>query len=150
MEHRPSRFGVRWSTARPCLGLPFILSDVESDSKAKFMCNICTRVYFCTLGVNLHPGCMLSHENGVLRKYCRVQNYTGCKFAPTFQVKQIELHPDVFLHPCVFCAYERKTLSCYTAPFSTTTSPVQKYTAIPFRIVPSRDLQHHILPHRLQ
>ena len=43
------------------------------QTKASFMCAICTRVQICTPGANLHPGCIFGHVNGVLRICSRVQ-----------------------------------------------------------------------------
>ena len=51
---------------------------------------------------NLHPGCIFGHVNGVLR-IC-----TGCKFAHTFEVEQI------YLHPGANCAYARKMCIFYS------------------------------------
>ena len=62
-------------------------------------------------GANLHPGCKFAplvyfcHVNGVLRICTRVQI---CKFAPSFEVEQI------YLHPGANCAYERKMFNFYT------------------------------------
>ena len=53
---------------------------------------------FCTPGANLHPGCILCHVNGVLRKYTGCKNTPGCKFAPTFEVEQTEIAPG-----CILC-----------------------------------------------
>ena len=90
--------------SRPCFGLPFILGDVETDSKAMFMCNICTRVCLCTLDVNLQPGYMLCHENGVLRKYTRVQNYTRVQISPYFPGGANGIEPECIFAPvCILC-----------------------------------------------
>ena len=67
----------------------------------------------------LHPGCIFGHLNGVLRICTRVQICSyfrgganlfapGCKFAPTFEVEQI------YLHPGANCEYERKICIFYT------------------------------------
>ena len=60
-------------------------------TKAVFMCAI--------WGANLYPGCIFGHVNGDLWICTRVQI---CKFAPTFEVVQI------YLHPGAICAHERK------------------------------------------
>ena len=65
-------------------------------------------------GANLPHGCIFGHVNGVLRICTRVQISTGCKFAPTFEVEQIYLHPAANLHPGAICAYERKIFNFYT------------------------------------
>ena len=56
------------------------------------ICTICT------------PGVFFGHMNGLLRICSRMQICTKCKFAPTFEVEQIYLHPDAK------CAYERKNV----------------------------------------
>ena len=82
------------------------------SSKAVFMCNICTWVYFCTPYANLHPRCILCHVNGVLRKYTRVQKYTwGAKILRAnlpllSRWSKLKLNPRVFLHPCANTAHE--------------------------------------------
>ena len=71
----------------------------------------------CTRGANLHPGCIFGHMNGVLRICTRVvicKLVLGYKFASTFEVEQIYLHPDANLHPGAIRAYERKMINFYT------------------------------------
>ena len=53
---------------------------------------------------NLHPGCIFGHMNCLLRICSRMQIAPRCKFAPTFRVEQI------YLHPGANCAYERKNV----------------------------------------
>ena len=59
-------------------------------------------------GANLRPGCIFGHVNGVLRFATGVQIFTGCKFASTFEVVQINLNPGAN------CACERKLNNFYT------------------------------------
>ena len=65
-------------------------------------------------GANLHPGFKFAprvyfgHVNGVFRICTRCKFAPGCKFAPTFEVEQINLHPGAN------CAYERKMCIFYS------------------------------------
>ena len=40
--------------------------------------------------------------------------FAGCKFAPTFEVVQIYLHPGANLLPGALCTHERKMFYCYS------------------------------------
>ena len=56
-------------------------------------------------GANLHTGCIFGHVNGVLRI---------CKFVPTLEVVQIDLHAGANLPLGANCAHERKIFNFYT------------------------------------